>query len=434
VTLTAAIDLGTTTVRVGLFDDAGARVAIARDTLSLSVPFAGAVEQDPDEFVSSCLRLLAAVLDEVGAAAGDVDALGITNQRSSIVAWDVSTGRALRPVVGWQDTRTADVVSDFIAQGIALTTSASCTKLGWLVAHDPDVSAAAARGTLRLGTVDTWLTWALSGGAVHVTDPSNAGATGLYDLRLGDWSDGAMALFGVPRGPLAEIVASDAVVGVTVAELLGAEIPLAARLGDQMAACAAHGMVEGMAKLTLGTSGMFDIGAGTTPVDAPEGCYTLPLWRRSISGETVEEYVVEGSINTAGSVIEWLVRVGLLPRVDMVNEVAAAGRPGLEFVPALAGLGSPHHDPTARGSLRGLALDTTAADIVRSVIDGIAARAAELADHMGVTGPLIVDGGLSQCGVLLDEIATRSGLTVVAAGDPETTLKGIAAVAAGAGR
>ncbi len=429
-TLTAAIDLGTTTVRVGLFDAAGERVAIARDTLALSVPFAGAAEQDPDEFVSSCLRLLTVVLDEVGAVGGDVDALGITNQRSSIVTWDAATGRALGPVIGWQDTRTSAVVADLVAQGIPLTTSASCTKLGWLVAHDREVAAAASRGTLRMGTVDTWLTWALSGGEVHVTDPSNAGATGLYDLHRGDWSEGALALFGVPREPLADIVASDAIVGVTVPELLGAEIPLAARLGDQMAAGAAHGMVEGMAKLTLGTSGMLDVGAGTTPVDAPAGCYTLPLWRRTISGETVEEYVVEGSINTAGSVVEWLVRVGLLPRVDMVDEVAAAGRSGLTFVPALAGLGSPHHDPTARGALEGLALDTTAADIVRAVIDGIATRAAELAEHMGVRGSLIVDGGLSRCGVLLDEIATRSGLAVVAAGDPETTLKGIAVVAA----
>ena len=297
-TLIAAIDLGTTTVRVGLFDEAGHRVAIARDTLSMSVPFAGAVEQDPDEFVSSCLRLYSAALDEVAASPGDIAALGITNQRSTIVAWDAETGQALRPAIGWQDTRTADQVAEFVAQGIPLNTSASCSKLGWLMAHDPDVQAAAEKGTLRLGTVDSWLTWALSGGQIHVTDPSNAGATGLYDIHTREWSDGALALFGVPRESLAEVVASDALVGSTSQEMMGASIPFAARLGDQMAACASHAMVAGMAKLTLGTSGMLDIGVGATPVDAPPGCYTLPLWRRTVDGEEVEDYMIEGSINT----------------------------------------------------------------------------------------------------------------------------------------
>jgi glycerol kinase len=430
VTLTAAIDLGTTTARVGIFDESMERVAIARAKLTMSVPFAGAVEQDAREFVAVCVALLREAAESAGVPLSGVTALGITNQRSTVVAWDADTGNPLCPAIGWQDTRTADVVAEFVAQGIPLNTSASCSKLAWLLQHDAAVRGAADAGTLRMGTVDSWLTWSLSGGVAHVTDPSNAGATGLYDAHSGDWSDGALGLFGLPREPLADVVASDAVVGMTSAEVVGAEIPLAARLGDQMAACAAHGMVEGMAKLTLGTSGMLDIGIGRTPTDAPAGCYTLPLWRRVVDGVEVEEYMIEGSINTAGSVVEWLVRVGLLDRVENVDAIAVAGRAGLGFVPALAGLGSPHHNPAARGSLTGLALDTTAADIVRGALDGIADRAAELADYMGVTGELIVDGGLSQSKVLLDEISDRSGLVVNAPLDPETTVRGVASIVA----
>lgn len=429
--LTAAIDLGTTTIRVGLFDSTGQRVAVAHDVLGLSVPFAGAVEQDPDEFVGASLRLLSQALGWGSWEPTDIGSIGITNQRATVVAWDATTGRALRPAVGWQDTRTADAVAEYRANGIPLNTSASCSKMAWLVQHDAGVAAAAKAGTLRFGTPDSWLTWALSGGAAHITDPSNAGATGLFDLRTGDWSVPALELFGIDRTWLADVVASDAMVGHAGTDMVRAEIPLTGRLGDQMAACAAHDLTVGQAKLTLGTSGMLDIHVGTVPVDAPEGCYTLPLWSRSAAdGSRVQDYIVEGSINTAGSVIEWLVRVGLLDRVEALDGVAAQGRPGLHFTPALAGLGSPTNDPAARGALTGIGLDTTPADIVRAAVDGIAERAIELVDHMGVTGDLIVDGGLSRSDVLMALLSERfEAGQVVRAEEPETTLAGAAEIA-----
>lgn len=427
--LVAGLDLGTTTIRLGLFDPAtGERVAIRREKLGLDVPFAGAVEQDPSEFVSATQRLWPAILADAAVEPADISALGIANQRATIVCWSSVTGEPLRPAVGWQDARTADAVAELVAQGIPVNSSASCTKMAWLLREDASVAAAAADGTLRMGTVDSWLTWALSGGRAFVTDPSNAAATGMYDGGAGDWSAGALDLFGVPRAPLAEVVASDAVVGPALLLDPSGGIALRARLGDQMAACAAHGLSLGEAKVTLGTSAIADVHAGTDPGPAPAGCYTLPLWRRRVGEEVIEEYLFEGTVNTAGSVIEWLVRVGLLDRVEDLDAVAARGRVGaataVAFVPALAGLGSPHHDPTARGQWTGLALDTTRADMVRAVVEGIADRVGELARHLGVES-VAVDGGLSRSTVVVEALASR-GLDIRRAAEHEATLRGAA--------
>ena len=428
--LVAGLDVGTTTIRLGLFDPtSGARVASARETLGLSVPFVGAVEQDASAFVAATRRLWSAVLAEAAVEPVDVAALGIANQRATIVCWSAVTGQPLRPAVGWQDARTADAVAALVAQGIPVNTSASCTKMQWLVENDPVVAAAAADGSLRMGTVDSWMTWALSRGTAFVTDPGNAAATGMYDAGRGDWSDGALDLFGVPRAPLAEVVASDAVVGSATLLDRDSGPALTARLGDQMAACAAHRLTEGEAKVTLGTSAMLDVHAGSAPGAAPDGCYTLPLWRRTVGQETVDAFMFEGSVNTAGSVIEWLVRIGMLDRVDALDAVAADGRPGVvSFLPALAGLGSPHHDPIARGEWTGLALDTTRGDMVRAVVDGIADRVATLARHMGVS-TLAVDGGLSRSEVVTTALRDR-GLDIRRPDDHEATLRGAAELAA----
>lgn len=444
--LIAALDIGTTTARAAVFDCGGdaegegecRRLSIARTRLSSEHPFAGAVEQDPDEILRAAVEVLHRSLRDAGLEPTDLHALGIANQRASVVAWDSETGRSLCPLISWQDARTAERVAEFVSAGIPLNTSASCTKLEWLMANNGPVADAHSRGALRFGTVDTWLTWALSGGAVHVTDPSNAGATGCYDLHGGDWSNDVLALFGVPREAMATVVASDETVGRCDPALVGAAVPLAARCGDQTAACMAHGMVEGTAKLTLGTSGMLDVGTGSTIADAPQGCYALPLWRRRSDGaavgaavdEAVDEFLVEGSILNAGSVIEWLVRAGLLAAVEQLDEIAACGSSGIEFVPTLAGRGSPHPDPGARGTMRGIALTTTAADIVLGALEGIAARVAELTAHMGVDGPLLVDGGLSRSQLLLAAIQRQTGLEVQPSADHETTVRGAALLAA----
>ncbi len=426
----AAIDLGTTTARVGIFAADGEPRGIARTRLTTRHPFPGAVEQDPDEFVGTTRDLLGQALAAAGRAVTDLAGLAITTQRATVIAWDAETGRPLGPALGWQDTRTAARVAEFVAQGIPLTTSASCSKLEWMTTHIDAVRDAAGRGTLRLGTVDTWLGHALSGGAAHVTDPSSAGATGCFDLRTGDWSDGALALFGVPRAPLADVVASDAVVAVTDGDLVGAEVPLAARLGDQQAAAAAHGLTAGAAKLTLGTSAMLDLATGPAPGDPPAGSYALPLWRRTLAGTVVDEFMIESSIQTAGAVVEWLVRMGLLESIDQVDPMARRGSGEVAFAPVLAGLGSPWQDPNARGVVTGLGLDSTPADVVAAALTGIAHRVADLTEGLGLSGELRVDGGLSRSRVLLQAIADLTGLRLLPAAEPETTLRGAAVVAA----
>ncbi|MCP4962008.1 MAG: hypothetical protein GY925_22410 [Actinomycetia bacterium] len=435
----AAIDAGTTSIRVGLFSAEGERIGVEGYHLPANHPFEGAVEQDPHEMVDAARDLLVAVCHEAGVELDEVDALGITNQRGSVVAWDAETGAALHPIIGWQDTRTNGRVAELRSGGIPATTSAGCTKIEWLNNHDEACMAAAERGTLRYGTVDSWLMWRLSGGRVHATDPSNAGSTGFYANGTGAWSDLALDLFGAQRSTLGDIVSTDDIVGVTDALVVGSEIPLSARCGDQMASCLAHGLVEGQAKLTLGTSAMVDVALGASPGVAPRGAYVLPLYRsmRSGLGRQIEadqagaheEYVVEGSVHAAGSAVEWLVRLGLLDTVEHLDEVAALGRDGVDFLPALAGLGTPRQDPDVRAVFSGLSLSTTAADMVRGVLAGIAARVGEVCEVLGVEGELFVDGGLSQSDVLLQMIADVTDLRLLRSIDHETTLTGVARAA-----
>ncbi|MEE4361174.1 MAG: FGGY family carbohydrate kinase [Pseudomonadales bacterium] len=423
-----ALDLGTTGVRAVVFDAAGESVGAAYARLSVTTPAPDRVEQDADEFLRRSLEVMRRALAEAGRDVRDLRALGIVTQRSSVVAWDAQTGRPLAPVIGWQDRRTLARVLSLQQSGIPVNTLAACTKFEWLLQAVPEVAAAAAAGVLRLGTPDAWLAWALSGGAVHVTDPSNAGTTGLYDAERGDWFDPALALFGQDRRWHPNVVASDAVVGEVDRRHLGAPVPLAARAGDQQAACFAQGVhEEDDAKLTLGTSAMLDRCTGSTPAEAPQGAYALPLWRRVGRGDA---FCVEGTVITAGAAVEWLLRTGVLESVEALDDLATAGRPGVIFVPALAGLGTPYLADRVRGRLDGLGLDTERADIVRGVVDGIAQRVADVADALGVKGVLRVDGGLARSRRLVQTIADLTGLEVRVAADVETTARGAAALAA----
>jgi len=433
--LVAGLDVGTTSIRAGLFNEAGQRVATTQQRLSISYPFDGGVEQDPVEIRDVAVALLVRALREAETTADDLVAVGIANQRSTVVAWDSSTVEPLRPAIGWQDTRTADRVAEFRANGIPLNTSASCSKIEWLLQNDPAVQAARAAGVLRLGTIDSWLTSALTSEQAFVTDPSNAGATGFHDPAGGDWSDFVVEMFGADRSLLAEVVATDAIAGHTPPDLLGAAVPVAARAGDQQAASFAHGLSVGQAKLTLGTSAMLDLSTGTDVAAAPDGTYALPLWRREsrmVGAGPEDQFCLEGSVNTAGAVIEWLVSIGLLADVASLNSVLTAASAPTLLVPSLAGLGSPGQDPTARGVMAELGLDTSAADIAAGSVAGIAARVATIADVLQVGESIIVDGGLSRSGNVLQTIADLTGRIIEPAADPETTLRGAAKLAAGA--
>jgi len=429
-TVVAGIDVGTTSIRVGLFDPAGMRVATGQKRLSISYPFDGAVEQDPVEMRDVSVDLLLGALADARLSPDDVAAVGIANQRSTVVAWDSGTGLPLRPAIGWQDTRTAARVAEFRSNGIPLNTSASCSKVEWLLRNDDAVRKARQAGTLRLGTVDSWLTDALTAERSFVTDPSNAGATGFYDLVSGDWSDFVVEMFGADVSLLPAVAATNSIAGVMPEGLLGSGVPVAARSGDQQAAGFAHGLMAGAAKLTLGTSAMLDLSTGSEVAAAPDGTYALPLWRLNAASTQPDQFCLEGSVNTAGATIEWLVSVGLLAEVSALDPVVAGSRGPAGFVPALSGLGSPALDPEARGLIGEIGLDTTAADLVAGAVQGIAARVAIIADTINVGDTIIVDGGLSRSRQMLAAVADLTGRTVHPTADPETTLRGAAMLAA----
>ncbi len=427
-----SLDLGTTGVRAVVFDAQGLVMGQAYQRLALAFPGPDRFEQDANDFCVRSLEVIGAALTESRCAAADLRALGIVNQRSSVMAWDAQTGAPLAPVIGWQDRRTLARVQELRALGLPVNTLASCTKFEWLCAEVPEVRSAAARGRLRLGTPDVWLTCWLSGGAAFVTDPSNAGATGLYDAESGVWLGAAMALFGQDPAWHPEVVASNALVGVTDPKLLGAEVPIAARAGDQQAACFAQGLAKlGDAKLTLGTSAMLDRCTGAVPSEAPAGAYDLPLWRLATAdGSALDAFCHEGMVITAGAAVEWLQRIGVLVEVSELDAMAMEGRPGVVFVPALAGLGTPYMADRARGSFTGLRLETGRNELVRAVIDGIAQRCADLASALGVTRDLHVDGGLARSQWLLQRLADLTGTVVLPARELESTARGGAALAA----
>lgn len=429
--LVAGLDVGTTSIRAALFDGAGRRVSTAQRRLSISYPFDGAVEQDPDEIRDTAVELLAEAIEHAGVDASEVAAVGLANQRATVVAWDADSGRPLRPAIGWQDTRTADRVAEFRADGIPLNTSASCSKIEWLLANDEAVMAARKSGALRLGTIDSWLTCTLTSEGAFLTDPSNAGATGFYDATSGDWSEFVVEMFGADTSLLPAVAATNAIAGSTPVDMFGAVIPVAARAGDQQSACFANNLQSGSAKLTLGTSGMLDLSTGSELAIAPDGTYALPLWRLDRgSNSPSDQFCLEGSVNTAGAVIEWLVSVGLLYDVARIDEVVASSTDPVVFVPSLAGLGSPGLDPNARGLLASIGLDTTAADLVAGAVLGIAARVADIATVLDVGERIIIDGGLSRSSAVLAGVSDLSGREIVAAVDPETTLRGAAMLAA----
>jgi glycerol kinase len=428
--LLLALDLGTTGARALLVDATGEVRARAYRTLGVRYPAPGRVEQDPLEMWETSAELAREALRDAGVRASDVDALGIVNQRSTVVAWDRSTGLPLAPAIGWQDQRTAERVARFRELGIPLNTLASATKLEWWMEHDRGVRDAAGSGRLCLGTPDAWLTWKLTGGAAHVTDPSNASCTALFDLAAGDWAPALLDLFKQDPGTLPRVIATSEVAGETPADLFGAPIAVAARAGDQQAATFAQGAhAAGDAKLTLGTSAMLDLHTGGEAREAPTGAFALALWTLA---DGARAFCVEGTVITAGSAVDWLVDLGIAADAGGVDRLAreAGSSGGAVFVPALQGLGTPWLDDAARGLIGGLTRGTDAGQLARAALEGVAHRCADVADALGLgDAPLRVDGGLARSELLVRRIADLSGRSLLRAAETETTALGAAFLA-----
>jgi glycerol kinase len=437
-----ALDQGTTSSRAIVFDHAGNIIGSAQQEFQQYFPQPGWVEHDPEEIWSSQRAVADRALAGANVTGGDIAAIGIANQRETAVLWERASGRPVAPAIVWQDRRTAGICDELRAQnlagvfqqktGLVLDAYFSGTKLQWLLDHVPGARARAERGELAFGTIDSWLVWNLTRGGAHVTDPSNASRTLLFNIHTGDWDDELLRWLRVPRAVLPQVVPSSGV--VATAAIGGVRIPIAGIAGDQQAALfgqACHS--PGMAKNTYGTGCFLLMNTGAEAVASRNNLLTTVAW--NTGGST--QYALEGSVFIGGAVVQWL-RDGL-GIIKSAAEVEALARSvpdsgGVVLVPAFAGLGAPHWDPYARGSMFGLTRGTTAAHIARAALDAIALQSAEVLDAMqadsGITlTELRVDGGATANNLLMQSQADLLGVPVVRPKVLETTALGAAYLA-----
>ncbi len=417
------IDVGTSGLRaVAVNDDAATDRELHVEALPSS-PHPGLVEFDPIALAESSLELARRVAAEVGT----VDAIGIANQRASTVVWDARTGDPVGPGIGWQDLRTVGRCLELRAAGVPVAPNATATKAEWLIAQT-DV----ARERLRVGTIDTWLTWQLTGGGLHVTDATNAAVTGLYDLATDRWDTDLLERLGIPQTAMPAVVDTLGVVGDATA--LPGSPPIASLVGDQQASLIGQGCTRpGMAKITFGTGGMLDVCLGDEPPDVAAGTFPIVAWRtadRRVFG-------LEAVMLSAGTSVEWL-RDGL-GVIDTAEESATVAArvddtDGVVFVPCLSGLGTPVWDHGARGLLVGITRGTTRAHVVRAVLEGVAHRGADLVDAVEAAtgtsiGALRIDGGMSRNSVFCQAVADATGHDVEVSLEREATARGAALLA-----
>jgi glycerol kinase len=421
-----AIDQGTTGTTCLLVDRDLHVVGRGYRELTQHFPRPGWVEHDPDEIWLGVESATESALADAGVDARQLEAIGITNQRETTLLWERGTGRPVAPAIVWQDRRTADrcreLDADLIRERTGLVPDPyfSATKLEWLLRDRP------ADG-LAFGTVDTWLVWKLTGGAVHATDVTNASRTLLCNLVTLDWDDDLLAVFGVERELLPAIVRSDELVGE--AELLGARVPVCGIAGDQQAALYGQGChAAGEGKVTYGTGSFVLVHSGDDASRAPHG-----LLRTAAA----DGYALEGAALVAGAAVQWLRDgLGLLASAEESESLALSveDTAGVHFVPALTGLGSPWWDADALGLVCGLTRGTTRAHLARAALEAIAHQVADIADALPEAPAVLrADGGATANGFLMQFQADLLGMPVEVAAERETTALGAAALASGSG-
>jgi glycerol kinase len=439
-----ALDQGTTSSRAIVFDHDGAIHAVAQKEFTQIFPSGGWVEHDPGEIWASQIGVAVEALGRAQVRPKELAAIGITNQRETTIVWDRETGDPVYNAIVWQDRRTADYCQRLKAQGAGEMIQArtgllidayfSASKIRWILDNVAGASARADAGKLAFGTVDSWLVWKLTGRARHITDVSNASRTMLFNIHTLQWDDELLKLFGVPASMLPEVRSSSEVYG-NVWESLGIEgVPIAGIAGDQQAALFGQMCRQpGMSKNTYGTGCFLLQNIGTTPTRSTQQLVTTVAWQ--IGGRT--EYALEGSVFIGGAVVQWI-RDGLgLIRTAPEIEPLAASVPdngGIYLVPAFAGLGAPHWDPYARGTLVGITRGTSSGHIARAALESIAYQVADLLDAMGADAgiplkELRVDGGAATNNMLMQFQADLLGVPVVRPAVTETTALGAAYLA-----
>ena len=437
-----ALDQGTSSSRAIAFDKSGSSVSVSQKEFTQYFPKPGWVEHDPMEIWSSEYSVLTEVMTSLGLGGNDIAAIGITNQRETTIVWDAATGKPVYNAIVWQDRRTSEYCDSLKAAGLTekirsktgliIDAYFSGTKIKWILDNVPGVRERAERGELRFGTVDSWLVWNLTGGAVHVTDVTNASRTMLYNIYELKWDDEMMALLGIPASMMPRVCQSSEVYGY--AEILGGQIPIAGIAGDQQAALFGQMCTEpGSVKNTYGTGCFLLMNTGETPVTSRNNLLTTIAL--GIDGKVT--YALEGSIFVAGSVVQWL-RDGLgIIRSSSEIEALAASVPdngGVYLVPALTGLGAPYWDQYAKGSITGITRGTTAAHIARAALEGIAFQTMDIVEAMqkdaGVKlAELKVDGGASKNNLMMQFQADVLDTRVIRPKETETTARGAAYLA-----
>jgi len=429
-----------------LFGVDGRIVASHAVALRQSYPGNGWVEHDGEEIWRSVLTCSRRVM--VRAPASRIAAIGVTNQRETTLIWDKATGKPLHPAIVWQDRRTAARCAALKAKGwekkitrktgLLLDPYFSATKLEWLLDKIKGARQKAARGEILAGTVDSWLVWKLTGGAVHASDVSNASRTMLLNLKTLDWDDELLRLFGVPRAMLPEVRDSSGDFGVTDKKLFGAAIPILGVAGDQQAAAIGQACFSpGDVKSTYGTGCFVLVNTGANITLSRNRLLATVLYRKGAT----RQYAIEGSIFIAGAVVQWLRdALGVIPTAPAIEALAkkAAAAEGLYFVPAFTGLGAPHWNPEARGAIIGLTRDATKAEIARAALDAVCYQTRDLLEAMaqdmrgaglGRLRRLKVDGGMVEDDWFCQRLADLTGLKVERPKVIETTALGAAYLA-----
>jgi glycerol kinase len=441
------IDQGTTSTRAIVFDAASASVAAAQQEFTQLYPRPGWVEHDPEEIWTSVLATARQAISNAGLTAADIAAIGIANQRETVVVWDRRTGKPIHNAIVWQDRRTAGACEQLedaghgaliaARTGLRLDPYFSATKIAWLLDNVEGARAAAEAGSLAFGTVDSFLLWRLTGGAVHATDATNASRTLLFDINRGEWDPALCALFGIPKAMLPDVRDSSGIFGTAVADLFGAPIAIGGIAGDQQAALIGQACFKpGMVKSTYGTGCFALLNTGRTPIASRHRLVTTIAYQF----DGVRSYALEGSIFVAGAAVQWLRDgLGLISTAAETGVLAAAADPAqrVYMVPAFVGLGAPHWDSEARALLTGMTRGTTSRELARAVLECVAYQTRDLLEAMRAdlgaewSGDTVirVDGGMSASDWTMQFLADILAAPVDRPAGLETTALGAAYLA-----
>ena len=439
-----SLDAGTTSSRSILFDKSGNQIAVAQEEFSQFFPKKSWVEHDPNEIWQTQLNSIKTVIEKSSINPENIDSIGITNQRETTIIWNKNTGEPVYNAIVWQDRRTAKICKDLIdagqepifsaKTGLLIDAYFSGTKIKWILDNSPELMNLAEKGELAFGTVDSWLIWKLTAGAKHVTDATNASRTLLYNIHQGKWDEELLKILGVPKSMLPKVVNSSEIVGTISNSIIGSEIPISGIAGDQQAALFGQMcLMPGDVKNTYGTGCFCIMNTGDKAVKSKNRMLTTIAWK--INGKVT--YAIEGSIFTAGALIQWMRdqmnMVDSAPEIeDLAKSVNDSG--GVTIVPALSGLGAPYWDPHATGAIFGVTRGTNKAHIARAGLEAIALRSRDIIVEMqkdaGIKfSNLKVDGGASNNNLLMQIQANLLNTKVIRPKVTETTALGAAFLA-----